>query len=289
MADPGLARFSINQATTPAWSLPEAVEGYARKGVGGIGVWRDKLAEAGTRAAARAIREAGLAVPSLCKSASLTEADPARRRAAMDENRRAVDEAAEIGAGCLVMVCGGVGEDRNLPAARARLENGLAELLPHALACGVALGLEPLHPAYCADRSCLNTLAQAIALCERLGEGTAIVADVYHTWWDPEFEAHLGHAGAGRIASFHLNDWLVPTRDILLDRGMAGDGVIDLAAVRGTLDRIGYDGPFELEIFSRHWWARDPDEVVDIAIARCRPLVGARADGAVATPRSVPA
>ena len=277
MPDRDLSRFALNQATTPRWTLPEAIDACASAGLGGIGVWRDRLAEAGVETTRKALADAGLFVASLCKSNVLTEADPARRRAAMDDNRRALDEAAAIGAPCLVMVVGGVGPDRDLEGARARMADGVEELLPHARATGVRIGLEPLHPMYCADRSCLNTLQQANDLCDRFGEGTAVVADVYHCWWDPRFRAELERAGPERITTFHYCDWLNPTRHLLLDRGMVGDGVIDVARVRGWLDAIGYEGPFELEIFSEQdWWRREPDEALAIAVERCAPLVGAR-------------
>ena len=167
--------------------------------------------------------------------------------------------------------------EKDLRAARARVEDALAALLPHARAAGVALGLEPLHPMYAADRSCLSTFAQCLDLCNRLGEGTGIVADVYHCWWDPMFEADLRQAGPERILTFHLCDWLAPTRDIYQDRGMVGDGVIDIARYRNLLDEIGYGGPFELEIFSRlDWWLRDGRETVDVAVERCAPFVSER-------------
>ena len=274
---PDLSRFAINQITTRSWCLQEAVDGYARQGVGGIGVWMDSVdAAGGARAASRLIRDAGLFVPCLCTTAWVNERDPARYEAALAENRRRLDAAAEIGARCLVVVPGGLATgERDLGAARARAEGALADLLPHARDCGVVLGIEPLHPMFAGDRSCLNTFAQALALSERLGTGTAIVADLYHCWWDPDFVPGLRRAGAERIATFHLCDWLVPTRDVYQDRGMVGDGVIDIAAFRGVLDEIGYSGPFEIEIFSRlDWWLRDPTEVTRVCIERCAPYVG---------------
>jgi sugar phosphate isomerase/epimerase len=268
-------RLALNQATIPAWGLDTAIEACARAGLGGIGVWRDKLQELGLAEAKRALRNAGLFVPSLCKSAPLSEPEGPVRRRQMEENRKALDEAAEIGAACLVMVVGGVASgSRDIVGARARVKEGLEELLPHARACGVLLGLEPLHPMYAADRSCLNTLAQANDWCDQFGPQAAVVPDVYHCWWDPNFAAELRRAGPQRIATFHLCDWLVPTRHLLLDRGMVGDGIIDHTAICRWLDEIGYNGPFELEIFSElDWWKRDPEEVLRIAVERCRPLV----------------
>ena len=279
---PDLDRFAINQITTRDWTLPEAVEGYARAGVKGIGVWTEYADAAGGKAAARQIRDAGLFVPCLCTSAWVNLAEPAAFAAALDENRRRIELAAMLGARSLVVVQGGLATgERDLRAARARVEDALGALLPHARAAGVALGLEPLHPMYAADRSCLSTFAQCLDLCERLGEGSGIVADVYHCWWDPLFEDGLRRAGADRILTFHLCDWLVPTRDVYQDRGMVGDGVIDIARYRAVLDEIGYDGPFEIEIFSKlDWWLRDGRETVQIAVERCAPFVAKRLAGA---------
>lgn len=273
-----LSRFAINQITTRNWTLPEAIDGYARQGVGGIGVWVDYLDAAGVTEAARQIRDAGLFVPSLCTSAWVNTNDVAAFDKALDENRRRLDAAAAIGAKCLVVVPGGLAAgEKDLVAARNRVEDSLAALLPDARSAGVALGLEPLHPMYAGDRSCLNTFAQCLDLCDRLGEGTGMVADVYHCWWDPQFAEGLRKAGPERILSFHLCDWLVPTRDVYQDRGMVGDGVIDLAQYRRVLDEIGYDGPFEIEIFSKlDWWQRDNQETVRVSVERCAPLVGRR-------------
>ena len=202
--------------------------------------------------------------------------------AALDENRRRLDLAATLGAKTLVVVPGGLAAgERDLRTARARVEEALAALLPHARDAGVALGLEPLHPMYAADRSCLSTFAQCLDLCDRLGEGTGLVADLYHCWWDPLFEDGLRAAGPERILTFHLCDWLVPTRDVYQDRGMVGDGVIDIARYRTILDEIGYDGPFELEIFSKFdWWQRPGAETTQVAVERCAPFVAKRSERA---------
>lgn len=273
-----LSRFAINQITTKTLPLEVAVETYARHGVGGIGVWMDYLDAAGIAAGAKRIRDAGLFVPCLCTSAWVNLADPSAYRAALEENRRRLDAAAAIGAPTLVIVPGSLATgERDLVAARRRVEDALAELLPYALAAGVKVGLEPLHPMFAGDRSCLNTFAQCLELCERLGKGTGLVADVYHCWWDPEFPQGLVAAGAERLLTFHLSDWLTPTRDVYQDRGMVGDGVIDHAYYRDLLDRIGYDGPIEIEIFSKlDWWQRGGDETVRVCVERCAPLVARR-------------
>ncbi|HZF77044.1 MAG TPA: sugar phosphate isomerase/epimerase family protein, partial [Acetobacteraceae bacterium] len=170
-----------------------------------------------------------------------------------------------IGARCLVMVCGGLPPgSRDLPGARAMVRDGLHAILPEARAAGVTLALEPLHPMTCADRSVLSTLGQALDLCDELDEGAGIALDVYHVWWDPELARQVARAGR-RIAAFHVCDWKVPTTDTVLDRGMPGEGVIDIPAIRTMVEAAGYEGGFaEVEILSRRWWAEDPDEVLRI-------------------------
>jgi sugar phosphate isomerase/epimerase len=201
-------------------------------------------------------------------------ADEAGRRAALDDNRRAIDEAAAIGAQCLVLVVGGLPKgSRDLPDARRQVRDALAALLPYARAAKVPLAIEPLHPMYAADRACVNTLAQALDLCDALGDGAGVAVDTYHVWWDPDLARQIARAG-GRILAYHVNDWLVPTTDLLLDRGMMGDGVIDLRAIRAMVEAAGYAGHCEVEILSaRNWWTRDPDEVLRTCIERHQRVV----------------
>ncbi len=266
------SKLAINQFTTlHRWSLPQAIEGYAHNGVQAMGIVREKLQEVGVREARRCLDAHDMTVTCYCIGGLLTDSDPVRFRANLNETRRAIDEAAEIGAGCLVFVAGGLPEgSRDLPAARARCLEGLAEILPHAREAGVSLALEPLHPMICAFRSCLSTLAQANDWIDALGAGPelGIVVDVYHVWWDPDMEREIERS-AGRILSFHVCDWLMDTTDLRLDRGMMGDGVIDIRRIRRLVEAAGYNGYREVEIFSeRNWWRRDPDEVVAIAKAR---------------------
>ena len=262
MAD--LARMSINQATTRAQhGLAQAVAAYALAGVPGISIWRDKLAECGLDEAVRMVRDHGLRISGLCRAGQFPAMDAAGRQACLDENKRAIDEAAALGADCLIVVAGGLPEgSKDLDGARQMIRDGLGALLPHARAASVPLAMEPLHPMYAADRCAINTLSQALDLCDQLGTGMGVAVDVYHLWWDPHLQAQIKRAG-GRILAFHVCDWLVPTTDLLLDRGMMGDGVIDIPKIRDWVDGTSYDGLIEVEIFSaENWWKRPGGEVV---------------------------
>lgn len=256
-----IRRLSLNQMTTQRWTLREAVEGCARAGIPSIGVWRDKLDQAGTAEGARLVRDAGLRVSSLCRGGMFPAATEAERRRRIDDNRRAVEEAAALEADVLVLVCGPA-PDRDLHAARRMVEDGIAEIAPYAREHGVALGIEPLHPMFAADRSVIVTLGEALNLADRIGApNVGVVVDVYHVWWDPDLHRQLERA-AGRVLGFHVNDWLVPTPDLLLGRGMMGDGVIDLRRIRGAVDDGGYSGPIEVEIFNQTLWDMPGDTVL---------------------------
>lgn len=275
---PDLSRFSMNQITTQNWSMSQAIEGYAAQGVGGIACWRQYVDDYGADRTAKHLRDAGLWVASLCTSAWLNASSEADFAAAVDENRRVLDTAARIGAPCVVMVVGGLPQNsKDIAGQRARVRDALFTLAPHARAVGVKMGLEPLHPMYAGDRSVLNSIKVANDLIDEIGdEATGLVPDVYHCWWDPEFESELRRAGPKRILTFHYCDWLLPTRN-MRDRGMVGDGCVDIPRIRSWLDDIGYDGCFELEIFSElDWWTRPGEEAVRIGIERCAPFVGNR-------------
>lgn len=270
MSAPDPKLLSLNVATVRMqWSLEQAIEGCARHGIGWIAPWRDKLAECGLARAKQLIRTHGLKVSSLCRGGMFPAADEAGRRAAIDDNKRAIDEAAELGAACLVLIAGGLPKgSKDIAGARAQVKYGIAALLDYARQAGLRLAIEPLHPMYAADRACVNTLEHALDLCDELGNGLGVAVDVYHVWWDPHLAAGIKRA-AGRILGFHLCDWLVPTTDLLLDRGMMGDGVIDLKAIRVQVEAAGYAGPREVEIFSQNnWWKRDADEVLRTARER---------------------
>ncbi len=266
--------ISINSMTVKPWSLEELVEGCARVGVAAISPWRDIVQACGLARAAALVRAHGMTVTGLCRGGMFPAADAAGRRAALDDNRRAVDEAAALGAQCLILVVGALPKgSRDIADARRQVRDALAALLPHARQAGVPLAIEPLHPMYAADRACVNTLAQANDLCDELGEGVGVAVDTYHVWWDPDLGREIKRAGT-RILAYHVNDWLVPTADLLLDRGMMGDGVIDLRAIRAMVEAAGYAGHCEVEVLSANdWWKRDPDEVLRVCIERHQTVV----------------
>jgi sugar phosphate isomerase/epimerase len=265
--DPNL--LSLNTATVrEKWNLRQMIDGCARHGIRGISPWRDKLAELGAKEAAKRIRGHGLTVTGLCRGGMFPAADRKGRRAAIDDNLRAIDDAAMLEAKCLVLVVGGLPEgSKDLEGARAMVRDGIGEVLDHARSAGVPLAIEPLHPMYCADRACVNTVAHALDLCDELGAGLGVAVDAYHVWWDPGLKNQIERAGDKRLLAFHICDWLVPTTDLLTDRGMMGDGVIDLPLIRSWMEQAGYRGFHEVEIMSaRNWWKRDADEV----LATCR-------------------
>ncbi|MBI1205622.1 MAG: TIM barrel protein [Rhodopseudomonas sp.] len=264
--------LSINLATVrQQWNLVEAVEACARHGIKAVDPWRDQVAAVGLDVAVRAIKDNGMQVSGYCRGGMFPAADAAGRQAAIDDNKRAIDEAAALGAQCLVLVVGGLpAGSRDIGAARRMVADGLAAVLPHARASKMPLAIEPLHPMYAGDRACVNTLKQALDLAETLGDDVGVAIDTYHVWWDPELEAQIARAGrARRIFGYHICDWLVPTKDLLLDRGMMGDGVIDFQRVRGWIEQAGYTGLTEVEIFSAaNWWTKPGDEVLRTVIER---------------------
>lgn len=278
-----LARLSLNTATTKRWTLAEAVEGTVRAGLGAIGLWRDRVAEAGLAEAAARVADAGLRVSSLCRGGFLTAADDAGARAALADNRAAVVEAATLGAPELIMVVGGLPAasspggpalpdgDRDLVGARERVADRIGELVPFALEYGVRLALEPLHPIFAADRAVISTLKQALDLAApHPAQAVGVVVDTYHVWWDPELEAQITRAGAeGRLASFQVCDWTLPlAADPLLSRGYMGDGYIDFASIGRWVTSAGYTGDIEVEIFNQDIWTTPGDEVLAIITDR---------------------
>jgi sugar phosphate isomerase/epimerase len=261
-----LARLSINQETVRQLSIPELIDGCVAIGISGVGFWRAPVQAHGVEAAAKLARDAGVTVTSLCRGGFFTAADPDQRKAALADNRAAIDEAAVLGTGTLVLVSGGLpAGDRDIAAARERVADAVGELAPYAAERGVRLAIEPLHPMYASDRCVVSTLGQALDIAERFpAEQVGVVVDAYHIWWDDQVAAQIARAGAGgRIASFQLADWVTPLPEgVLLGRGQLGDGSVDLRWFREQVDATGFDGPIEVEIFNPALWARDGAEVL---------------------------
>ena len=236
MSDLTKARLSLNTATVNQWSLKECIEGCVRHGIPALDPWRNKLQELGVDTAAKMIKDNGLKVSALCRGGMFTVSDEKGRQAALDDNRRALDEALAIGAQCIVLVVGGLPEGSNdLNDAHAQVRDGIGAFLEYAREGNMPLAIEPLHPMFAADRACVNTLSHANDLCDELGDGLGVAVDAYHVWWDPELATQIARAKV-RILGFHVCDWLVPTTDLLLDRGMMGDGIIDLPAMRKMVE-----------------------------------------------------
>jgi sugar phosphate isomerase/epimerase len=257
----GGERLSLNQMTIPRWTVREAVDGCARHGIRHLGLWREKVAEYGIDASARAARDAGVAISCLCRGGGFPAATAVERRARIDDNRQAIDEAAALGRVTLVLVCGPLA-GCDIDGARRMVEDAIAELAPYAAERGVRLAIEPLHPMFAADRSVVATLAHATAIAERFPEDqVGVLVDAYHVWWDPTVYAEIARAGP-RIFGFHISDWIVPLPDVLFGRGMMGDGVIELRRLRGAVDAAGYAGPVEVEIFNRTIHGMPGDDVL---------------------------
>ena len=277
--------FSLNTATVrKQGSLIEIVDACARHGVRGIDPWRDQVAAVGLGAAVKAVRDAGIELSGYCRG-GMFPGDAGRRAEARDDNRRAVDEAAALGASCLILVVGGLPQyarpgsaaSKDLPAAQEQVAEAIAELLEYARDARMPLAIEPLHPMYAADRACVNTMRHALDLCDRIdpaGSGMLGVAlDLYHVWWDHELYRQIERCGLSRLLAFHVCDWLVPTADMLNDRGMMGDGVVDIPRVRAAVEALGYAGYVEVELFSQRWWSLPMDEVISTCIERVKTVV----------------
>ena len=278
--------LSINTATVRAqWPLDRIIEECARRGIRAISPWRDQVAALGLEAAARQLRDTGIELSGYCRGGMFPAVDAAGRQRALDDNRRAVDEALALNAPCLVLVVGGLpgaldgaAQHKNIAAAREDVRDGIAATLEYARSVDMPLAIEPLHPMYAADRACVNTMEQALDLCDALDPRSSgalgVAVDLYHVWWDPKLERQIARAGRTRLLAFHVCDWLVPTRDLLNDRGMMGDGIIDIPRIRGWVEDAGFAGYSEVEIFSSaNWWKREGGEVLDTCIARHRTAV----------------
>ncbi|MEX1659788.1 sugar phosphate isomerase/epimerase [Streptomyces pseudovenezuelae] len=261
-----LSRFSINQMTVKQLSLPELVEACQELGIGNLGLWREPVQSYGVEETAKLVRDAGLTVTTLCRGGFFTAIDPDERAAALDDNRRAVDEAATLGTDTLVLVSGGLpAGSKDLHGARERIADALAVLGPYAEEHGVKLAIEPLHPMYASDRCVVSTLTQALDLAERFpARQVGVTVDTYHIWWDDNAPAQIARAGAGgRIHTFQLADWTTPLPEgVLNGRGQIGDGSIDMREWQRYVEAAGYTGAIEVELFNDALWARDGREVL---------------------------
>lgn len=265
-----LARLSINRATTKHRPLRELVPACAERGIGGIGLWREDIAELGADTSVRMVLDAGLAVTSLCRGGFFTASDPAERRRRRDDNMRAVDEAAAIDTDVLVLVSGGLPDgDTDLIGARTRVVDAIADLAPYAADRRVRLAIEPLHPMFCSDRCVVSTLDQALDIAEaHPADNVGVIVDAYHLWWDQRLPDAIARAGE-RIAAFQVSDWVTPLpAGVLTGRGMMGDGCIPLRAMRQAVEHAGYTGPIEVEIFDEALWRRPSAEVLDLVVQR---------------------
>ena len=282
--------LSINTATVrksrgAEQPLTAILDACAARGIRAISPWRDQVAAAGLPLISKLVKTHGLQLSGYCRGGMFPAADAAGLQAAHEDNRRAVDEACELNAACLVLVVGGLpgalagkAAHKDIALSRSQVHEGIAALLEYARACNMPLAIEPLHPMYAADRACINTLEHALDVCDALDPAKTgalgVAVDVYHVWWDPKLEAQIRRAGKERLLAFHVCDWLTPTTDLLNDRGMMGDGVINIPKIRGWVEAQGFAGYSEVEIFSTgNWWQRGSDEVLDTCIARHRTAV----------------
>lgn len=263
-------RYSLNQATTKYWPLEDVVAAIAKAEQSWIGLWREPIQEYGVERSARLVADAGLKVSSLCRSGFFTSTDAAERAERIEDNRRAIDEAATLGTSVLVLVSGGLPPgSRDLDGARSMVRDGLAELAPYAQERGVKLAVEALHPMFCSDRCVVSSLSGALDLAEQFpASQVGVIVDAYHLWWDADVYRQIDRAGE-RILSYQVSDWVVPLpADTLLGRGLMGDGSIELRRLREACDAAGYDGPIEVEIFNQKLWDAPGQEVFDLALAR---------------------
>ncbi len=258
---PGLSRLCIHTITTKPWAIETSAQKFAAAGVKGITVWRDTLAGRDIKKTGQLIRDQGLSIVSLCRGGFFPATTAADRAKALDDNRLAISEAHALGAPLIVLVCGAV-PSQSLVESRKQITDGIAALLPDCKAANVKLAIEPLHPMYADSRSAVNTLGQANDMVESLKSPyVGVAADVYHLWWDPALEAEIARCGRlNALFAYHVCDWRTPTTDLLLDRGLMGEGCIPLRQIRAWIEATGFKGFNEVEVFSNRLWAMDQDE-----------------------------
>ena len=282
--------LSINTATVRKQRgvevpLDRIVDQCAERGIRAISPWRDQVAAVGIDKLAKQLKAHGIGLSGYCRGGFFPAPDSAGLKAALDDNRRAIDEAKTLAAPCLVLVVGalpgaldGKAAYKDIGRARNEVHDGIAASLEYAREVGMPLAIEPLHPMQAADRACINTLEHALDLCDALDPGKTgalgVALDIYHVWWDPKLQQQIERAGKMRLLAHHVCDWLTPTRDLLSDRGMMGDGVVELEKIRGWMEAAGFEGFSEVEIFSNlDWWQRSGEETLDVCIARHKTVV----------------
>lgn len=270
---PDFSKLAIHTYTNKPWNLAECIDHYQRAGVAGMSVWRNLIDPAeggiGLPEATKRIRDSSLKIPALVRGGFFVDPTTRGRQDAVDANKGYIDEAREIGAEMVVLVVGAV-PGMPLEEARGQVRDGIHAVCAHAEAAGVKLAIEPLHPMYAADKSCVNRMAEARGICEELDHpAVGIAADLYHIWWDPDVEVELKSAADnGRLFGFHLCDWRVDTRHLLTDRGLMGDGCVNVAAFRRLVHALGFDGYHEVEVFSEEYWNWDQEKYLELILER---------------------
>ena len=254
------SRLCVHTITTKPWTIEEAMDRYAAADVGGITVWRQWLEGRDPDSIGEELRNRNLEIVSLCRGGFFPADSDTGLAAAIEDNRAAIREAAALGAPMIVLVCGAV-PGQPLEESRKQIADGIAAVLPLAEEHGIRLAIEPLHPMYADDRSAINTMASANEVCDRLDHPlVGIAADVYHIWWDPDLADQIRITGEkDRLFAFHVCDWKTPTSDFLNDRGLMGEGCIDIPGIRALVEAAGFSGFNEVEVFSDRWWAQDQD------------------------------
>ena len=250
-----LSQLCIHTITTRPWSIEEAAKKYSAAGIKGITVWRDALENRNIKQTGQLLRDHGLNIVSLCRGGFFPNKEKEKRELAIEDNLKAIEEASELGTQLIVLVCG-ADPAQSLENSRKQIQEGIQTILPQAKAAGVKLAIEPLHPMYADTRSAINTLAQANDMAEQINSPSVGVAvDVYHLWWDPSLEQEIKRCGANdHLFAFHICDWNSPTVDILLDRGLMGDGCIPVNKIRSWVEATGFNGFYEVEVFSNKYW-----------------------------------
>jgi len=261
---PELSRLCVHTITTKPWKIEEAVKNYSSAGVKGITVWRDALEGRSIKETGKLIHDHDLEIVSLCRGGFFPAKDASKRKLAIDDNRRAIAEAAELGTSMVVLVCG-ADPNQSMEDSRQQIQDGIAMILPDAKSAGIKLAIEPLHPMYADTRSAINTLAQANDMAEGLGSPfVGVAVDVYHVWWDPNLEKEIERCGKNKnLFAFHICDWKTPTSDLLLDRGLMGEGCVPIKKIRSWVEATGFNGFNEVEIFSTNYWKEDQAEFLN--------------------------